>query len=330
MATRRMFSKRITESARLLRLPMTAQALYFHLGMQADDDGVVEAFNVLRLTGCSEDDLDLLQDKGFVKVLNDDLVTYIIDWTENNKVRTDRKTDSIYQDLVRQQVPDVEFIEPKARADQKTKEPESLENTEDNQTEANGQPMDNQTESNGQPTDNQWTAQVRVVEVSGGKDSSDQLKVVEGSEPEPPKPPKENVTEEGNDVTQEGNNVTKEGNNVTAFVDYQKLVDMYHEKCPSLPKIKALTAARKQNLKNLLSKYTPEQIIDVFQMAQASALLRGEANGKGYENFIAGFDWITNQENFVKILEGKYDTRGQPEDSGTDYAAMESDLLDNY
>ena len=264
-----------------------------------------------------------MQDKGFVKVLNDDLVTYIIDWTENNKVRTDRKTDSIYQDLVRQQIPNVEFVKAKKGSDQKDEEAESLENTEGNQTETNVQPNDNQVATKCQPSGNQTTAQVRVVEVSGGKDSSDQLKVVEGSEPEPPKPPQENVTGESN-------NVTGGSNNVTAFVDYQKLVDMYHEKCPSLPKIKALTAARKQNLKNLLSKYTPEQIIDVFQMAQASALLRGEANGKGYENFIAGFDWITNQENFVKILEGKYDSRGQPGDPGTDYAAMESDLLDNY
>ena len=326
MATRRMFSKRITESARLLRLPMTAQVLYFHLGMQADDDGVVEAFNVLRLTGCSEDDLDLLQDKGFVKVLNDDLVTYIFDWNENNQIRPDRKVDSLYQNLVKQNIPDVKFIEPKTRADQKAKEPESLENTEDNQKESNGQPMDNQWTTNGQPTDSQRTAQVRVVEVSIGEDSSDQFKVVEGSTPEDPEPPQP----QNENVTGGSNNVTKESNNVTAFVDYQKLVDMYHEKCPSLPKIKALTAARKQNLKNLLSKYTPEQIIDVFQMAQASTLLRGEANGKGYEDFIAGFDWIINENNFVKILEGKYDSRGQPGDPGCIYAALEADLLDNY
>ena len=322
MATRRMFSKRITESARLLRLPMTAQVLYFHLGMQADDDGVVEAFNVLRLTGCSEDDLDLLQDKGFVKVLNDDLVTYIFDWNENNQIRPDRKVDSLYQNLVKQNIPDVKFIEPKPgqiRRQKSRKALKILRTTKRN-------PMYNQWTTNGQPTDSQRTAQVRVVEVSIGEDSSDQFKVVEGSTPEDPEPPQP----QNENVTGGSNNVTKESNNVTAFVDYQKLVDMYHEKCPSLPKIKALTAARKQNLKNLLSKYTPEQIIDVFQMAQASTLLRGEANGKGYEDFIAGFDWIINENNFVKILEGKYDSRGQPGDPGCIYAALEADLLDNY
>ena len=43
MAERRMFSKKIVQSARFLKMPMTSQCLYFHLGMQADDDGVVEA-----------------------------------------------------------------------------------------------------------------------------------------------------------------------------------------------------------------------------------------------------------------------------------------------
>ena len=306
MATRRMFSKRITESARLLRLPPLAQLLYFHLGMQADDDGVVEAFNVLRLVACSEDDLVILEEKGFIKVLNEDLVTYIYDWKENNQIRPDRKVDSIYQNLVRQQVPEADFIEPKARADAK-KSPETLENTEDSQKETNGQPKDGQRTTNGQPTDNQRSAQVRVVEVSIGEVSSDEGSVVEVNEAEQPQPPEK----------------------VTTFIDYQKIVDIYHAKCPSLPKIKALTSDRKQRLKELLSNYSMEQLEEAFDKAQASATLRGECNGKGYERFIAGLDWIIDEKHFAKILEGKYDPRAQPTDSGTDYASMEADLLEN-
>ena len=307
MATRRMFSKRITESARLLRLPPITQLLYFHLGMQADDDGVVEAFNVLRLLGCSEDELCILEEKGFIKVLNDDLVTYIYDWNENNQIRADRKVDSIYQDLVRQQIPDAKFLEPKSRADAK-KEPETLENTEDAQTETTLQPTDNQRTTNGQPTDNQWSPQG-----SRGKGSRGQINSVKGSREEvevkdPQPQPQENVT---------------------TFIDYQKIADTYHEKCPSLPKIKALTPDRKQRLKALLSKFTMEQLEQVFAKAEKSAMLRGERNGEGYEDFIAGFDWIISEEHFTKTLEGKYDTRGQPIDSGTSYADMEKDLLEN-
>ena len=105
MASRRMFSNAIINSARFLRMPISCQALYFHLGMRADDDGIVEAFPVIRCTGCTEDDLRVLVSKGFCTVLNEDLVTYITDWTENNRIRQDRKVDSRYKDLLIQLLP---------------------------------------------------------------------------------------------------------------------------------------------------------------------------------------------------------------------------------
>ena len=68
--------------------------------MQADDDGVVEAFAVMRTTGATEDDLRGLASRGFVSVLNDDLVTYITDWTVNNQLRKDRYHQSVYAELL--------------------------------------------------------------------------------------------------------------------------------------------------------------------------------------------------------------------------------------
>ena len=41
MAQRRMFSRKITESDQFLDMPISAQVLYFHINMQADDDGFV-------------------------------------------------------------------------------------------------------------------------------------------------------------------------------------------------------------------------------------------------------------------------------------------------
>ena len=100
MAERRMFSKVVVESARFLKMPVSSQNLYFHLAMNADDDGVVEAYSIIKLVKANEDDLRVLYAKGFVKILNEDLVTYISDWREQNKIRPDRKKDSIYADLV--------------------------------------------------------------------------------------------------------------------------------------------------------------------------------------------------------------------------------------
>ena len=100
MAERRMFSKKVISSARFLKMPATARLLYYDLGMHADDDGIVEAFVVLQTTHAAEDDLRVLVSKGFIRILNDDLVAIIIDWKINNLIRKDRYTPSIYQYLL--------------------------------------------------------------------------------------------------------------------------------------------------------------------------------------------------------------------------------------
>ncbi len=104
MANRRMFSKAITNSARFLQLPATSRLLYFDLGMNADDEGVVEAFTVMRLTGSSDDDLERLKAAGLIAVLNDDLVVYIVNWSENNYIQSDRFHRSFYHDLLEQSI----------------------------------------------------------------------------------------------------------------------------------------------------------------------------------------------------------------------------------
>lgn len=100
MAERRMFAKAVIGSARFLTMPPSSRLLYYDLGMAADDDGVVEAFTVMRTTGAVEDDLRVLVSKGFVSVLNDELVSFIVDWSKNNQIRRDRYSPSIYAELL--------------------------------------------------------------------------------------------------------------------------------------------------------------------------------------------------------------------------------------
>lgn len=100
MAERRMFAKAVIGSGRFLRMPATARLLYYDLGMEADDDGVVEAFRVMRTTGANEDDLKILAAKGLVRVLNDELVTLISDWKINNYIQKDRYHRSVYADML--------------------------------------------------------------------------------------------------------------------------------------------------------------------------------------------------------------------------------------
>lgn len=100
MGNRRMISKTVTQTHRFLRLPLEAQALYFHLIQNCDDDGVVEAFPIIRMIGANEDNLGLLVVKRFVKPLNDEMVYFVVDFHEQNTVRKDRYVPSIYKELL--------------------------------------------------------------------------------------------------------------------------------------------------------------------------------------------------------------------------------------
>ena len=104
MAEKRMFSNTITKSDAFLSLSASAQALYFHLSMEADDDGFVNNPKaIMRLTNANEDDLNLLILKKFIipfEVLNDDHVTTFITvikhWFIHNTLRADRKKSTNY------------------------------------------------------------------------------------------------------------------------------------------------------------------------------------------------------------------------------------------
>ena len=61
MAQRRMFSKKITDTDHFLEMPLSAQALYFHLNMGADDEGFIDrARTIQRTIRASDDDMKIL------------------------------------------------------------------------------------------------------------------------------------------------------------------------------------------------------------------------------------------------------------------------------
>jgi hypothetical protein len=97
MAQRRMFSAQIVTADAFLEMPLTSQALYFHLGMSADDDGFVSPKKILRMTGAGDDDLKVLMAKGFVIPFNSGVIV-ITHWKQNNYLRNDRYTPTIYKD----------------------------------------------------------------------------------------------------------------------------------------------------------------------------------------------------------------------------------------
>ncbi|MFT8477706.1 MAG: conserved phage C-terminal domain-containing protein [Liquorilactobacillus sp.] len=98
MAQRRMLSKQITETDTFLDLPLSTQALYLHLIMNADDDGFLgNARTVLRMVGGSNDDFKLLAAKQFIIVF-DDGITVIKDWRIHNYIQKDRYRSTMYSE----------------------------------------------------------------------------------------------------------------------------------------------------------------------------------------------------------------------------------------
>lgn len=143
MAQRRMFSKEVTTSDLFVDMPSSSQLLYFHLGMEADDEGFIGNAKMLsRAYGSNNDDLKLLEAKGFIIAFPSG-VTVVKDWNLNNKIRKDRQKPTIY-------------TEEKILLSLDSK---------------GSYLLGNQVSTIPQPNDNQMSAQDRIGEVRLGKDS---------------------------------------------------------------------------------------------------------------------------------------------------------------
>src|SRR3990167_8660259 len=98
MAHKRMFSKDITGSDAFREMPPSSQALYFHLGMEADDDGFLDNYKgLMRAMSASDDDLKILLTKRFL-ILFPSKVVVVKHWLLNNTIRKDRYNETKHLD----------------------------------------------------------------------------------------------------------------------------------------------------------------------------------------------------------------------------------------
>jgi hypothetical protein len=93
-----MFAKTIIDSDAFLDMPDTAQLLYFHLSMRADDDGFInKPKSVMRMIGSKDDDIKLLFSKKFL-IPFDSGVVVIKHWKIHNYIRKDTYTETKYKE----------------------------------------------------------------------------------------------------------------------------------------------------------------------------------------------------------------------------------------
>lgn len=98
MAEKRMFTKQIIDSDTFLDMPLSTQALYFHLSMRADDDGFVDnPKKIQRMIGASTDDLKLLAAKRYILTFESGVIV-IKHWRMHNTLRSDRYKPTIYKE----------------------------------------------------------------------------------------------------------------------------------------------------------------------------------------------------------------------------------------
>lgn len=159
MAIRRMFAKSITDSDDFLDLPLDVQLLYFHLGMQADDEGFLNSTKkIVRMLGVEPDALQILCDMGFLIQFPSGVVA-IRHWHVSNKLRKDRRMETQFQEERKQLVLKFDVYE-------------------------YGKEDDNQVTTKCQPDDNQMATQGRRGEDRKGQDSGGEDRTEEASEVE--------------------------------------------------------------------------------------------------------------------------------------------------
>ena len=95
-------------------------------------------------------------------------------------------------------------------------------------------------------------------------------------------------------------------------IEYSGITDAYNRLCPSLPSVKSIPEARKTAIRECLSSYAIEDVLEAFRKAEISDFLKG-SNRK----WQASFDWIIKPANIAKILDGKYDNIDKTEEDKT-------------
>ena len=90
MANRRMFSLDIVGTDKFLDLPISAQCLYFHLGMRADDDGFISSpKQIMKMLSCTQGDIKMLAESGYIIPFESGIIV-IRHWKQHNYIQSDR------------------------------------------------------------------------------------------------------------------------------------------------------------------------------------------------------------------------------------------------
>ena len=267
-----MFTMKIIDSDSFLDLPLSAQALYFHLNMRADDDGFVgNPKKIMKMIGASEDELKLLLIKRFVIGFESGVIV-IKHWRMHNTLKCDRYHPTSYQE---------EFAKLRLKTNKSYTDTcpgvHQSQAADEDDSETKMEPNWNQNETKIEQGRNQNDTTDLDVDVEIGEDAE------EAKEPA--------ANNEGNVITKQFaiESIIAQWNSLSAY---------------GIPKIRSMDkkSPRYKYLSARLDEYGFDTVIEAIRIVEQSPFLRGE-NDRGWT---ITFDWFIGKSNFVKILEGNY------------------------
>lgn len=247
MGTRRMLTTKITDDDRFVTLPSSAQALYLHLSMSADDDGFNnQVASSMFKAHATTADLGMLLERKYLYQFDDGVIV-IKHWRMANALRKDRYTPTTFQEDLA-----------KLNLD---------ENSAYTMSDVDG-------------------CRLVAKRLPQDKLSKDKLS-------------------KGNSITRQQEHKESASARDEKKYTCMKVVDMYHEECPSLPKVRSLSDERKKHILARLKEHSMDELRLAFQKAEASDWCTGRSG-----DWKCNLEWMMKSENnLLKILEGNYDNR---------------------
>ena len=286
MARRRMISNDITGSYNFQSMEHTTQLLYFYFCLSADDDGFIgNPYIYTNLTGCSENDLETLERRGYVIRFASGVLA-VVHWYIHNTIKKDRYNPTVHKaELAQLRLEDKCYV----RAPQ----PE----TERNQNGTKTEPQYSQVKYSQVESSQVESSQAELSQAESGQAESNQAE--------------SNQNASGQTEAEQEKIIPFRDRTVKRPVFPLRCYDYlssFNTICSSLPPEEELTEGLSQALTYAERLIAPKRLEEVFRMAAESDFLSGRSGvWRG-----CSLTWILKPDNLRKILSGKYRNRGKP------------------
>lgn len=298
MADKRMFSMRICDSDSFLDMPLSTQALYFHLNMRADDDGFVgNPKRIARLIGSSEDEIKLLLAKRFIIGFDNGIIV-IKHWRMHNTLKSDRYHPTVYQE---------EFAQLMIKPNKSYTESCFAESLPEDEKTLLGTEMEPKRNQSGTSDIDIGLGLGKGLDKDLEKEEEEDIVGNQGlcSDPDVP------VSKPQCKETKMDEKAIARQFEIEKIIEQWNSLDAYGINPVMRIGKKSM---RYKNLNARLEEYGFDGIINAIRKVEESDFLKGK-NDKGWT---ITFDWFVLPNNFIKVAEGNYRNKRKNVERRTD------------